>query len=62
MIETHIIDFNQSIYDEEVEIHFYHFIRPEKKFENIEALKKQIAYDTEQVQHFFNSTINEIAK
>lgn len=62
MIETHLIEFNQSIYGKDVEIYFYHFMRPEKKFENIEALKKQIACDKVQIQHFFNETLNEIAK
>ena len=62
MIETNLMEFNQSIYGEEVEIYFYHFIRAEKKFENIEALKKQIESDKEQVQYFFNGTLNEIAK
>ena len=62
MIETHLMNFNQSIYGEDVEIYFYHFIRPEKKFENIEALKDQITCDKEQIQHFFNVVLNEIAK
>lgn len=62
MIETHLMNFNQSIYGENVEIYFYHFIRPEKKFENIEALKEQITCDKEQIQHFFNVVLNEIAK
>lgn len=62
MIETHLLDFNASIYGEEVEIYFYHFIRSEKKFENIKILKQQIERDKVQVQHFFNGIRNEIAK
>lgn len=54
MIETHILDFQQTIYGEDVEVDFYHFIRPEKKFENLEALKAQIEADKEAVQLFFN--------
>lgn len=53
MIETHIFDFYQNIYGEDVEVYFYHFMRPENKFENIEALKMQIATDQEAIQLFF---------
>lgn len=62
MIETHIIGFNESIYGEKVEIEFYHFMRPEKKFEDIEALRKQLVSDKEKVQQFFSETRNKIAK
>ena len=62
MIETHIIGFNESIYGEKVEIEFYHFIRPEKKFADIEGLRKQLLSDKEYVQHFFEEVRNKIAK
>lgn len=62
MIETHIFDFNKTIYGQEVQIEFYHFIRPEKKFNGIEALQYQISKDKEQIQHYFAESINGIAK
>ncbi len=62
MIETHIFNLDQILYGEDVEIYFYHFIRLEKKFESIEALKSQIISDKEQIQHFFKESLNEIAK
>ena len=62
MIETHIFDFDQSVYGENVEVDFYHFIRPEQKFENIEALKCQILHDKQQILQFFKDDVMRIAK
>lgn len=55
MIETHIFDFDQQLYGEEVSIYFYHAIRGEQKFENLSFLAKQIQKDKEKVQMFFKS-------
>lgn len=44
-IEVHIIDFDQSIYGEEVIVHWYMRIRSEQKFDGIDALKAQITKD-----------------
>lgn len=44
-IETHLLDFNQNVYGQIAKIEFYQFIRPEKKFGNLDELKKQILLD-----------------
>ena len=44
-IEVHITNFDQSIYGEEVIIHWYKRIRSEKKFNGIDELKTQIGKD-----------------
>jgi riboflavin kinase/FMN adenylyltransferase len=44
-IETYIFDFNQDIYGTEIRVELLDFIRPECKFENLEALQKQISED-----------------
>lgn len=44
-IEVHIFNFDQTIYDEIIKIDVCAFIRHEKKFNNIEALKKQLQLD-----------------
>ena len=62
MIETHIFDFDESIYGAEVEVDFYHFIRPEQKFESIKALQSQISQDKAQILQFFNENRMSIAK
>ncbi|MCG1008737.1 bifunctional riboflavin kinase/FAD synthetase [Salinicoccus sp. ID82-1] len=44
-IEVHLFDFDESIYGENVTVHWHHFIRPEWKFNGIDELKAQIAKD-----------------
>ncbi len=44
-IEVHIFDFDEDIYDKEITIQFVDRLRDEKKFENLEALKTQLAKD-----------------
>lgn len=53
MVETHLLDFDEVVYGERVEVFFYKFIRAEKKFPNIEALKEEIAKNTAEVRKLF---------
>lgn len=61
-IEVHIFQFNEQLYDEEVIVTFYKFIRDEKKFPNIDALVEQIEKDKREAEQFFvqNHLINTI--
>jgi len=43
--ETHILNFDKNIYEKEIKIEIQNFLRFEKKFENMEKLKKQIKKD-----------------
>lgn len=47
LLETHIFNFNGDIYDVEIDIDFVDFIRDERKFDGLDALKAQIAADCE---------------
>ena len=58
MIETHIFNYDADIYGEAVEVYFYHYVRPEQKFKDINALKAQIQQDKWHVQEFFANPIN----
>ena len=49
-LEVHLFDFDRSIYGERVCVEFVHKIRDEKKFESFDALKAQIAIDTERAR------------
>lgn len=44
-IEVHFLDFEGDLYHKEVKIIILHRLRSEEKFENIDALKKQLAQD-----------------
>ncbi len=52
LIELHLLDFHRDIYGADVEVRFVKFIRPEKKFENVEALAQQIASDVKTARAF----------
>ena len=43
--ETHLFDFNDMIYGEKIEVELLEFIRPERKFESVELLKRQLEED-----------------
>lgn len=47
--ECHLIDFADDLYGKEITVAFYDFIRPEQKFDSLEALQAQIAADTAKV-------------
>lgn len=44
-IEVNIFDFDQSIYNEEVEVFFIEKMRDEEKFDSLDALKEQLKMD-----------------
>ncbi len=50
LLEVHLFDFTDSIYGEELEVHFVRPLRPEKKFESLDALKAQITRDAEEAR------------
>ena len=47
-VETFIYNFNQDVYGDMVQVRVFHFKRPEQKFANVEALKRQIKVDVEE--------------
>jgi riboflavin kinase/FMN adenylyltransferase len=49
-IEAHLLDFDEDIYGEEVRLEFAHRIRPEMKFDGLDALKAQILADVTAVR------------
>ena len=45
LLETNIFGFRKNLYNKVINVSFEKFIRPEKKFKNLEYLKKQIKLD-----------------
>ena len=52
--EAYIFDFNRDVYGKNVRIDLIHFQRPEKKFDNIEALREQMQDDKEKALSILN--------
>lgn len=44
-VETYLYDFDESIYGKQITVQLHAFRRPEQKFENVEALRAQLAID-----------------
>jgi riboflavin kinase / FMN adenylyltransferase len=53
-IETHLIDFDKDIYDEEIRVTFIKRIRDEKKFLSIEKLSEAIKKDIEKAKEILS--------
>ena len=52
-VETFILDFSGDLYESNIRVEFFHFIRPERKFESMEALQQQILRDAETAREYF---------
>ncbi|MCV9927701.1 bifunctional riboflavin kinase/FAD synthetase [Flavobacterium sp. LS1R49] len=51
-IEVHFLDFNQDIYDLEIEVSLLHYIREEQKFGSVDLLKEQLNKDKQTALDF----------
>ncbi|PYK32193.1 MAG: riboflavin biosynthesis protein RibF, partial [Verrucomicrobia bacterium] len=52
ILEVYLLDFNRDIYGKDLELRFVCYLRPEKKFENVDALVRQIERDVQQAREF----------
>lgn len=50
--ETYLLDFEGELYGKDLTVSFLHFLRPEERFENTEALRAQIAADIHAARTF----------
>lgn len=53
LLEVHILDLAQNLYGFEVEVEFLRKLRPEQRFESLEALTTQIMRDTDEARAYF---------
>ena len=53
VLEFHVFDVDRDLYGEDVELRFLHYLRPERKFESLAALREQIARDVSHARKIF---------
>ena len=53
--ETYIHDFDGNLYEQTVEVRLVSFLRPERRFPSVEALRAAIAQDARRSLEIFNS-------
>lgn len=55
-IETHIFDFDDDVYGQSIKVEFYKFLRPEIKYDSLDALINAIEENCKEVKDYFNKT------
>ena len=53
VLEVHLLNFSENIYGKRLTVEFLEKVRDEKKFENLDALKKQIFKDISTAESYF---------
>jgi len=48
-VEAYLLDFSGDLYGKELTLEFYDFLRPEQKFDSLDALRAQIRQDAKRV-------------
>ncbi len=56
VLELHLFDFDREIYGRDIEVRFLHYLRAEQKFEDLAALRGQIARDITRAREIFAAT------
>ncbi len=50
LLEPYFFDFDGDLYGQEIEVAFHHFLRPEAKFDTMDALMAQMAQDCDEAR------------
>jgi riboflavin kinase / FMN adenylyltransferase len=50
VLEIYLLDFDRDIYGKDIEVRFVRYLRPEQKFESMNALARQIEVDVQQAR------------
>lgn len=50
LLEPHFFDFAEDLYEQNIEVEFHAFIRPEAKFDDLDALKAQMRADCQEAR------------
>ncbi|MBL8148495.1 MAG: bifunctional riboflavin kinase/FAD synthetase [Blastocatellia bacterium] len=57
LVESHILNFNASLYNKTIRLRFLHRIRDERKFPSIDLLREQIGRDCERAKRYFQNRL-----
>lgn len=57
LAESYLYDFEGDLYGKDITVVFYSYIRPEQKFENLEALKAQLQKDMEAGKSYWSDNL-----
>lgn len=57
LLEPHFFDFEEDLYGQEIEVAFHHFLRPEAKFESLDALTEQMQRDCENARKLLSAAL-----
>lgn len=55
-VESHLLDEQLGLYGETCRVEFLHRLRPERRFDGLEALRRQILRDAEEARGYFAQT------
>lgn len=54
--EAHLLDFSGDLYGKRLQLRFYEFLRPEEKFDSLEALRTEIQKNMAQTRKIFRKS------
>lgn len=52
-VEASLLDFSGDLYGKTVHVEFHRYLRPEQKFDSLDALRAQVLRDVEEVRNYF---------
>ncbi len=55
LLEPHFFDFSGDLYGQEIEVAFRHFLRPEAKFDSLDALLEQMERDCDEARKLLSA-------
>ena len=56
LLEVHLLDYEGDLYDRQVSTEFVQYIREERRYDNVEALRRQVARDVEEIRALLGVT------
>ena len=54
-VEAWLMEYNGNLYNQEMELDFYAYLRPERKFDDLQALRDEIIKNADQARAYFSA-------